>query len=172
MGATKTTADAILQEDYQPLVREQINNDIPILTYVEKNTKDTDGRRAVLSLHVTRNSGVGNRAEGGTLPTAGNQGFAEERVPLLSIYGRGQLTGQLLRSADSNSAAFERALDGENKRIVNDVKRDVNRQVWGTSDGVIAQSALTTSSLQVFLASSAAMSGTMPVAWIERPFGV
>ena len=155
MGATKTTADAILQEDYQPLVREQINNDIPILTYVEKNTKDTDGRRAVLSLHVTRNSGVGNRAEGGTLPTAGNQGFAEERVPLLSIYGRGQLTGQLLRSADSNSAAFERALDGENKRIVNDVKRDVNRQVWGTSDGVIAQSALTTSSLQVFLASSA-----------------
>jgi hypothetical protein len=154
-GATKTTADAALQEDYQPLVREQINNDIPILTYVEKNTKDTDGRRAVLSLHVTRNAGVGNRAEGGTLPTAGYQGFAEERVPLFSIYGRGQLSGQLLKSADTNSAAFERALDGETKRITNDVKRDVNRQIWGTSDGVIAQTALTTSSLGVLLASSA-----------------
>jgi hypothetical protein len=154
-GATKTTADATLQEDYQPLVREQINNDIPILTYVEKNTKDTDGRRAVLSLHVTRNSGVGNRAEGGTLPTAGYQGFAEERVNLYSIYGRGQLSGQLLKSADSNAAAFERALDGETKRITNDVKRDVNRQVWGTSNGVIAQCALTTSSLGVLLASSA-----------------
>jgi len=134
MGATKTTADAALKEDYQPAVREQINNDIPILTYVEKNTKDTDGRRAVLSLHVTRNSGIGSRAEGGTLPTAGNQGYAEERVSLKYHYGRIQLTGPLMRAADTDKGAFERALDSETKRVVNDLKRDLNRQVWGTSD--------------------------------------
>ncbi len=155
MPATKTTADAALQEDYQPLVREQINNDVPLLTYVEKNTKDVEGRRAVLSIHVTRNSGIGSRLEGGTLPTAGSQGFAEERVEMYYHYGRGQLSGPLMRAAQSNRASFERALDGETKRIVNDLKRDVNRQVWGTGDGVIAQAALTTSSLQVYLASSA-----------------
>lgn len=154
-GATKSTADSALQEDYQPLVREQINNDIPLLTYVEKNTKDVNGRRAVLSLHVKRNAGIGSRAEGGTLPTAGYQDFAEQRVPLYSHYGRGQLTGQLLRAADSDSASFIRALDFETKAIVNDLKRDVNRQVWGTGDGIIAQCALTTSSLGVLLASSA-----------------
>lgn len=153
-GATKTTADAALQENYQPLVREQINNDVPLLTYVEKNTKDVEGRRAVLSIHVTRNSGIGSRAEGGTLPTAGSQGYAEERVPLYYHYGRGQLSGPLMRAASTTTAAFERALDAETKKIVNDLKRDVNRQVWGTADGVIAQLALTTSSLQIQLASS------------------
>jgi len=153
-GATKTTADSALKEDYQPMIRTQINNDIPLLTYVEKNTKDLEGRRAVLSVHVTRNSGIGSRAELGTLPTAGSQGFQEERVSLKYHYGRIQVSGPLLRAAASDRASFERALDGETKRVVNDLKRDVNRQVWGTSDGVIAQLALTTSSLQIQLASS------------------
>lgn len=152
-GATKTTADSALKEDYQPLVREQINQDIPLLTYVEKNTKDTDGRRAVLSLHVTRNSGIGSRAEGGTLPTAGAQGYAEERVSLKYHYGRGQLSGPLMRAADSDKGSFERAMQGETKRIVDDLKRDMNRQVWGTSDGVIATAAPSSVSTTVYLAS-------------------
>lgn len=153
-GATKTTADAALKEDYQPLVREQINNDIKILTYVEKNTKDVNGRRAVLSLHVTRNSGIGSRAELGALPTAGAQGYAEERISLKSHYGRGQITGQLMRAADSDKGAFERVVDMENKRLVNDLKRDVNRQVWGTSNGVIAEVGQTTNSVVVNLRST------------------
>lgn len=153
-GATKTTADAALQEDYQPLVREQINNDIKILTYVEKNTKDVNGRRAVLSLHVTRNSGIGSRAELGALPTAGAQGYAEERITLKSHYGRGQVTGQLMRAADSDKASFERVVDMENKRLVNDLKRDVNRQVWGTSDGAIAETGQTTNSVVINLRST------------------
>ena len=151
-GATKTTADSALKEDYQPAVREQLNNEIKILTYVEKNTKDVNGRRAVLSLHVSRNSGIGSRAELGTLPTAGSQGYAEERISLKYHYGRGQISGPLMRASDSDKGAFERALDAETRRIVDDLKRDVNRQVWGTSDGIIAQCALTTSSLQVNLA--------------------
>ena len=152
-GATRTTADSALQEDYQPLVREQVNNDCKILTYIEKNTQDTDGRRAVLSLHVGRSGGVGSRAEQGTLPNRGNQPFAEERVSLYSHYGRGSVTGQLVKAADSGkSAAFIKALDFEMKGVTNDLKRDYNRQLWGTSDGVIAQCALTTSSLQVNLA--------------------
>lgn len=155
MGATKTTADSALKEDYQPLVREQINQDIPLLTYVEKNSKDTDGRRAVLSLHVTRNSGIGSRAEGGTLPTAGNQGYQEERVSLKYHYGRGQLTGPLMRAADSDKGSFERAMQGETRRIVDDLKRDLNRQVWGTSDGVIAQADASSVSTRVFLATTA-----------------
>ena len=51
--ATKTTADSALKEDYQPFVRDQINNETYLLTYIEKNDKDiestpTGGRRAVL----------------------------------------------------------------------------------------------------------------------------
>lgn len=153
-GATRTTADATLQEDYQPAIREQLNQDVPLLTYAEKRGLDTDGRRAVLSLHIARNEGVGARAEGGTLPTAGYQGWQEQRVSVFTNYARGQLTGQLMRSANANSASFINALTAETDAIVTDLKRDVNRQLWGTSNGVIATAALVTSSLQINLAST------------------
>lgn len=137
-GATRTTADAALKEDYQPAIREQINNDIWYLQQLETDTKNVEGKRAILSLHVTRNSGVGARRELGALPSAGSQGFQEERVPLFYNYGRLQVSGPLMRSMKSDRGSFERAVDGETKRLVKDVKRDVNRQLFGTSNGVIA----------------------------------
>lgn len=138
MGLTMTTADAALKEDYQPAVREQINNKNVLLAQIEKNTEDTDGRRAVLSLHVTRSSGVGARADGGTLPDAGNQGYAEERIPLFRNYGRIEVTGQTVRSMKRDATSFTRAVDSETKGITKDLRRDVNRQAYGTSNGVIA----------------------------------
>ena len=66
MALTLTTADSALKEDYQPAIREQLNNEIMMLAQIESNSTDVEGRRAVLSLHVSRNSGVGPRAEGGT----------------------------------------------------------------------------------------------------------
>lgn len=154
-SASRTTADAILKEDYQPGIREQLNNDIPLLTYAEKRATDTDGRRAVLALHMSRNQGAGARAEGGTLPTAGSQGYVDEVIPVFSNYQRGKISGQLIRSADRGSASFINALDAETDGMTTDLKRDVNRQLWGTSDGVIAGTDLTTSSLQVKLVSTA-----------------
>jgi hypothetical protein len=139
MSLTLATADAALKEDYQPSMREQLNNACVILEQIEANSKDVEGRRAVLSLHVRRNSGVGARAEGGTLPTAGRQGYTEERVLLRYNYGRIMLTGPVIRAMKSDKGSFVRAVDSETKGVVRDLKRNVNRQVFGTSNGVIVQ---------------------------------
>src|SRR3990167_3634491 len=138
MAATRTTADSILQEDYLPGTQEQLNNEIPILAYAERNTRDVEGRRAVLAPHTKRSSGIGARAESGTLPTAGNQAWAEERIPLFYNYGRINITGPLMRSSQSDKASFVRAVDAEMKGITTDLKRDVNRQCWGDGTGRIA----------------------------------
>lgn len=151
MSLTLTTADSALKEDYQPGIREELNNTIMMLKQVESNSIDVEGRRAVLSLHVTRNSGVGARAEGGTLPTAGNQGYAEERVSLRYNYGRIQVSGPVIKAMKSDTGSFVRAIDGETKGIVNDLKRDVNRQIFGTSDGVIATCGTTTTDTVIVL---------------------
>src|SRR5213596_2734850 len=116
-GATLTTADSALKEDYQPAIREQLNNKVFILSQIEKNSKDVEGRRAVLSLHTSRNSGVGARAELGTLPTAGNQGYVEERVGMRFNYGRLQVSGPVIRGMKSNAGSFTRAVDSETKGL-------------------------------------------------------
>lgn len=137
MALTLSTADAALKEDYQSGIREQLNNSVMFLQQIEKNTKDVVGRRAVLSLHVRRNSGVGARGEGGALPTAGSQRYSEERVSLRYNYGSIEITGPTIRAMRTDEGSFIRALDSETEGLTVDLRRDVNRQLFGTSDGVI-----------------------------------
>lgn len=151
MALTLTTADAALKEDYQPSLREQLNNEIMMLAQIESRSTEVEGRRAVLSLHVTRNSGVGPRAEGGTLPTAGNQGYAEERVSLKYNYGRIQINGPVIRAMKSDQGSFVRAIESETRGVVTDLKREVNWQVFNNTEGTIAQCDTTTSSTEVEL---------------------
>ena len=141
MALNLTTADSALKEDYQPAIREQLNQEIMMLNQIESNSRDVEGRRAVLSIHTGRNSGVGARAEAGTLPTAGNQSYAEERVSLKYNYGRIQITGPVIRAMKSDSGSFVRAIESEVNGVVTDLKRDVNRQIFNDADGTIAQCA-------------------------------
>src|SRR5687768_11183743 len=124
-GLDLTEASGILKDVYLPVVREQINNKVMLLNQIEKNTEDVEGKEAKLSLHVSRNSGVGARLEGATLPTAGNQGYKKQTVPLRTQTGRFQVTVQAIESMRTNKGAFERAVESEMKRLVNDEKRNV-----------------------------------------------
>ena len=144
MASTMTTADSILKEDYLPVVREQLNDKAQFLMQIEQNSSDIEGRRAVLSLHVSRNSGIGSRADDGTLPTAGNQGSAEERIPVYHHYGRMQITGPVMRASKSDKGSFTRALRYEQSNLVDDLKRDLNRQAFGDGTGAIAETTVST----------------------------
>ena len=154
MGQTLTNADEALKEFYLPTIREQINQDIKAVQLFERNSTDIEGRRAILSVHLTRNSGVGARSEGADLPTAGNQGYGEERIPVFYQYGRLQVTGPVIKAMKSDKGSFTRAVESESKGLVNDVKRDENRQIWGTSDGVIATCGTTSASTTLTLAAT------------------
>ena len=151
MALTLSAADAALKEDYQPSIREQLNNEIMMLAQIESRSTDVEGRRAVLSLHVTRNSGVGPRAEGGTLPTAGSQGYVEERVSLKYNYGRIQINGPVIRAMKSDTGSFTRAVESESTGVVRDLKREVNWQSFNNVEGTIAQCDTTTASTEVEL---------------------
>ncbi len=137
MALDFSAASAALKEDYQPAIREQLNNAVMLLSQVETNTDDVEGEEAVLSLHTGRNSGVGARAESGTLPTAGQQAYTKARIPVKFNYGRIQITGPIIEGMKSNRGSFTRAIDSESKGIVTDLKRDVNRQCYTPSNGVI-----------------------------------
>lgn len=137
MSQTRTTADAVLKDFYLPAVRQVLNSEVFLLSQVEMNSEDVEGRAAVLSINTGRNHGVGARAELGTLPAAGRQGYSEQRVNLKYNYGSIKISGPLMRSMGSDRGAFTRPLESETQGVIRDLKNDVNRQCYGDGTGVI-----------------------------------
>jgi len=153
MPATLSTVDAILKDDYKEYL-DNLNEANFILSQVETRKDTVQGRIARHAVHLGRSSGVGARAENGTLPTAANQSYATVPVPVRYVYGRIQLSGPTIKQAVTDRGAFIDALDAEMEGIKKDAMKDVNRQLWGTSNGVIAQCGTTTSATTVVLAST------------------
>ncbi|CAB5222616.1 hypothetical protein UFOVP366_14 [uncultured Caudovirales phage] len=153
MPATLSTVDAILKDDYKEYL-DNLNEANFILSQVETRKDTVQGRIARHAVHLGRSSGVGARAENGTLPTAANQSYATVPVPVRYVYGRIQLSGPTIKQAVTDRGAFIDALDAEMEGIKKDAMKDVNRQLWGTSNGVIAQCGTTSSSTTVVLAST------------------
>ena len=157
MTATIANVDAALKNDYQPVIREQLRNKWVLLSQLERNTKDVEGRYAVLSLHTGRNSGVGARAAGAALPTAGSQSYVEQRVPVARNYGRIQIHGDLISASASDKGSFARMLDREINGVMTDLKNDVSRQIYNDSTKSIAQCGTTTADTEVNLNSPSAI---------------
>jgi hypothetical protein len=130
-------ADA-LKEFYLPVVREQLTQNNEYLAQISTNSESVEGLETVLSLHVGRNEGVGARLDGELLPTAGQQGYKKERVGLTRQYGQIQVSGPTIAAAASDRGGWIRAIESETKGVVMDEKRDEERQLLGTSNGVIA----------------------------------
>jgi hypothetical protein len=90
-------------------------------------------------LHTARNASAGvGRAEGGTLPTAGNQGYDTAIIPSKSIYGRIQVSGQVIRAARDNAGAFVTAVESEIRGLTKDMQKSVNRQLLGDGTDALA----------------------------------
>jgi hypothetical protein len=140
-GFNLTEASNILKVFYLPPVREMLNNSTILLSRLEKDstTQDVSGKNFTIPLHTGRNlsAGVG-RDEGGTLPTAGNQKYANAIVPNKYIYGSVRVTGQVIAATKNNVGAFVRAIDSEMKGLLRDMKRDVNRQFHGNGTDAFA----------------------------------
>lgn len=152
--ATMSALDAALKNDYQPMVREQLVNAWVLLSQLEPNTKDVQGRYAVLSIHTNRNAGVGARAAGAALPTPGNQSYAEQRVPITRNYAGIAIAGDAIAASASDRGSFARMLDNEVQGALTDLKNDVSRQIYGDSTKAIATCGVTTASTTLVLATT------------------
>lgn len=137
MGQNLTAFDDVLRYDYLGPIRDQLNSATILLKRLEKNEEDVGGKAAVVPLHTSRNSGVGARADGGTLPTAGNQGYRSATYNCAYNYGRIQVSGPTIAASRKNKYAFVRAVDAEIEGMIKDLKDDINRQLHGNGTGVL-----------------------------------
>lgn len=166
MAQTTTTADAILQNYYLPVVREMLNQRAILLfgyspTELDAGlghmnaasgetmdyhgiSRDADqvefaGRQWVIAMHTSRNESGTARAEGGTLPTAGQQGWADIQDSVRKLYKQINISGFALELSERSVGAYLRLLEAETVGAVNDLRKDMNRQAYGDQRGTLCQ---------------------------------
>ena len=139
MAFDYTAADPILKEVYLPALQELLNNATPLLSAMEKDIVPVEGGNFVIAIHRSRNNAAAiGRSEGGTLPTAGQQGYINAIVPVKQLYSRINVSGKAIAATRSNKGAFLRALESEMKYVMTDTKKGLNRQLNGDGTGALA----------------------------------
>lgn len=153
MGATLTTATNILKEIYEPRIREQLQNHLKTSKRIEQTsegvTSEVGGKYVVFPIHVKRNHGIGARLEMEQLPAAKNQGYARAQVGLSYQYGSIRLSGQSMELAEKNFQSFASILDEEVNGVQRDLAKDMNRQIYGTSVGVLGKASAANSAATI-----------------------
>jgi hypothetical protein len=139
---TLSVVDALLKEIYEPRLRDQLQSDTIALSRIESTsegvTSEVGGKYVVFPIRTQRNHGIGARAENTVLPVAQSQQYAAARVSLTYLYGAVELTGQTMELADKNFQAFASAMEQELSGLKQTLAKDMNRQTYGTSAGILA----------------------------------
>ncbi len=141
-STTLTVVDSVLKEIYEDRIRDQLNNETIALKRIEKTsegvTHDVGGKYVAFPIRTRRNHGVGARNENEALPDPRSQKYAAARINLAYLYGALSLTGQSMELANNNTQAFTSVLDAEIDGLKQTLAKDTNRQMYGTSDGILA----------------------------------
>lgn len=145
MAFDLTQANAVMKEDYIGPVRDQLNNDNAVINKLVQNKQEATGKRFFVPLHHGRNNGIGYRAEGAALPTAGNQKYKESTANVAYLYGGIEITGPTIKAMRNDKGAFIRALESEMKGLTKDLKDQRARALFGDGTGKLATFAVNTS---------------------------
>lgn len=140
---TMTTVDNILKEVYEDGgVHDQLQSEITALKRIEKTSEGVEhrvgGKYVRFPVRIQRNHGIGARNEGEALPIPRTQSYEDAQVKLKYLYGSLELTGPTFELANTNFQAFASALDQEVNGLKEGLRKDVARQVYGTTKGVMA----------------------------------
>lgn len=120
-------------------LNQQVAKATVMLDRLQKNSEDVSGNFAYLPLISGRNPGVGSRSDatgsGPTIPESGRQSYSRATFPMTYHYGRGQISGPVMRASKSSNGAFAQALDVEMKGLMESLPEDLNRQIWSYGHG-------------------------------------
>lgn len=174
---TLATADAILKDLYRGPVIEQLNYKTYMLDQIERDSDSVDftGRRAIFPVHSSPNMSSTSFGDGGTLATPGAQGYLDGIVSIKYHNAGMEITDQAMRQAKGNEGAFVNLLDNDSKKLAQDLKKNINRQVFGDGTGLITALATSPAAATTFTVGSTQylrVGQPIDVVQIASPFAV
>lgn len=139
MPSNLTVADAALKVGYGDM-HEQLDSRTVALSLMTKTSKHiTKGNKeAQFGIRTRRTWGIGARAEGEDMPEALARKTARASVFLKYHYGVIEGTGQTFKQVSTDPQAFVDWMDEEAKDVIDTLKRDLNRQIYGDGTGTLA----------------------------------
>lgn len=140
MPQSMTTATELLKEIFIPRVTELMDSDPTTYNRIKKtggNAEKFGGKWVEFPVHIERNTGIGARAMGGALPSAGQQKWRETRLKLKPFYGALELQGDVFDLATSDYQTFSNLVTRETTGLKDDLGVDRNRQVFGNGIGTL-----------------------------------
>lgn len=142
MGATLSTIGGLLKRTYKGPIREQINSSsILYFRLAKEDDEEVYGEDLTtrIPLFHQRNQGIGWRAENATLPTARNRKHTHSTIAMAYLYGSIELTRQTIKASRKEDGRFAAAVDNEVGGMVEGLKVEVNRAMWGDGSGAMAR---------------------------------
>lgn len=134
-----TSGLAALKNVYEGPIKDQFNNEMPILRGSEKIKKGWSGYQVVRPLRVRRNTGIGATSDGGVLPAIGRQTMQQATIQAAFNYLRFGVTGPMIKASQSDVGSFVRMASYELEMGYTDLKNDVNRQLSWDGSGDLAR---------------------------------
>ena len=139
MALTTTEFADAMKTFYIPPLNDQVHRATVLLNRLEKNSEDVSGNHAHVPVITARNPGVGSRRDvattGPKLPAAGRQTYDTATYKMALHYGRGSVSGPLMRASKSSASAFAKAIDVEMQGLTKRLPEDLNRQLWSYGSG-------------------------------------
>jgi hypothetical protein len=154
--ASEASVSSILKEVYPGAIEDELNNEIALYAVLDKEkvTVDGQGKRIVRPFRVNRNQGFGARNDTDLLPQAGAQQLANAQINMATNYMVGQITGRVIRTSYSDSAAFENALSEEIEFGLTDFATEIGRQLYNGAGQLTTVNGASTASTTVTVANT------------------
>jgi hypothetical protein len=122
------TLHAILKDYFLTPIQDELNREVMALELFQKATVKWSGLQAIIPVRVGRNTGVGFRAESGTLPTAGAQDRVRLSLGAKYMYGSFEISGPAIAAAKTAGiGALVSSMEDEMSFLKDDVRDRANR---------------------------------------------
>lgn len=145
---TLSNIGGYLKRFYSGPIRDELNNSSVLdAQWKRSEAVSGDSLTAYIPHFYKRNQGIGFRAEGGTLPTAGRRDHKYSSAALAYMYGSIQLTGQAIKGSRDNATSFAKVVENEFKGMIQGLKKEKNRAWWGDGSGALARITQATGSI-------------------------
>lgn len=159
MSQNRTAFLAVLKEVWNSeKVEEQIYQDSPLLTSIERIQPNTQiGKKALIAVHTGRNGGytaVDPATGSSSLNAAGKQGVAQAEYLYTSHWMQVSIETALIEESSSSAKAIAQVSNVEMNGAINDLRKQMTRQMFSNGDALIAKCGTTTESTTVKLDST------------------